>query len=172
VSLFGMAFVTLLPAWAVDMLKGDARTNGFLQSARGVGALAAALAVASIAPRRSRGRIMMLAVAAMSIFLILYSLTRSLAASLLMLLAVGGANIAANNLANSLVQTLTPDHLRGRVMAVYMLAFFGFMPLGALLAGTAAAIVGVRLTVALGAACTLACVAVIAFVVRPLRGVQ
>jgi len=171
-SLFGMGFVTLMPAWAVDILRGDARTNGFLQSARGVGALAAALAVASIAPRRSRGRIMMLAMAAMSIFIILFSLTRSLATSLVALLAVGGANIAANNLANSLVQTLTPDHLRGRVMAVYMLAFFGFMPIGALLAGTAAAVVGVRLTVALGAACTLACVAVIALAVRPLRSVQ
>jgi MFS family permease len=171
-SLFGMAFVTLIPAWAVDILKGDARTNGFLQSARGIGALAAALAVASIAPRRSRGRVMLLAVAAMSIFLILFSFTRSLAASLLVLFAVGGANIAANNLANALVQTLTPDHLRGRVMAVYMLAFFGFMPIGALLAGTAAALAGVRLTVALGAACTLGCVAVIAYVVRPLRSVQ
>lgn len=171
-SLFGMAFVTLIPAWAVDILKGDARTNGFLQSARGIGALAAALAVASITPRRSRGKVMLLAAAAMSIFLILFSFTRSLAASLLVLLAVGGANIAANNLANALVQTLTPDHLRGRVMAVYMLAFFGFMPIGALLAGTAAALVGVRLTVALGAAGTLACVAVIALVVRPLRSVQ
>jgi dipeptide/tripeptide permease len=114
----------------------------------------------------------MLAMAAMSVCIVLFSLTRSLAASLLALLAVGGANIAANNLANSLVQTLAPDHLRGRVMAVYMLAFFGFMPLGALLAGTAAAVVGVRLTVALGAMCTLGCVAVIALAIRPLRSVQ
>jgi MFS family permease len=172
VSVFGSAFITLIPAWAVEILKGDASTNGFLQSARGAGALAAALAVASLAPRRSRGKVLLGAVAGMSASLILFSLTRSLLFSLAALAAVGAFNIAGNNIANSLVQTLTPDHLRGRVMAVYMLAFFGLMPVGALLAGTAAAAVGLRLTVALGAAGTLACAAVIAVVVRPLRSVQ
>jgi hypothetical protein len=43
VSLFGMSFATLIPAWAVKILGGDARTNGLLQSARGVGALVAGL---------------------------------------------------------------------------------------------------------------------------------
>ena len=172
VSLFGSAFITLLPAWAVEILKGDASTNGFLQSARGAGALAAALAVAALAPRRWRGRVLLAAVAGMSGFLILFSLTRSLFFSLAALVAVGACNIAANNLANTLVQTLTPDYLRGRVMSLYMLTFFGLMPVGALLAGTAASLVGVRLTVALGASGTLLCVGAIAVFLRPLRGVQ
>jgi len=171
-SLFGSAFITLIPAWAVDILKGDARTNGFLQSARGAGALAAALAVASLAPRRSRGRILLGAFAGTSVFLILFSQTRSLGLSLVTLAAVGACNIAGNNLANTLVQTLAPDHLRGRMMSVYMLTFFGLMPIGALLAGTSASLVGVRLTVALGGALTLLCVGVIAVLVRALRGVQ
>jgi MFS family permease len=172
VSLFGMSFVTLIPAWAVDILKGDATTNGLLQSARGVGALAAALGVASLSPRRSRGAVMILATLILPVLLVLFSLTRTLPLSLVMLLAVGASNIVANNLANSLVQTLTPDALRGRVMGVYMLTFFGFMPIGALLAGTAATMVGVRLTVALGAAGTFVCAVVLALAIPSLRRLE
>ena len=172
VSLFGMSFVTLIPAWAVDILKGDATTNGFLQSARGIGALAAALGVASLSPRRSRGAVMILATLFLPVLLVLFSFTRTLPLSLVVLLAVGASNIVANNLANSLVQTLTPDALRGRVMGVYMLTFFGFMPIGALLAGTAATVVGVRLTVALGAAGTFVCAVVLALAIPSLRRLE
>ena len=108
VSLFGMSFVTLIPAWAVDILKGNATTNGFLQSARGIGALAAALGMASLSPRRSRGAVMLTASFVLPILLVLFSLTRTLLLSLVVLFAVGAANIVANNLANSLVQTLSP----------------------------------------------------------------
>ncbi|MGO9307452.1 MAG: MFS transporter [Spirochaetia bacterium] len=172
VSLFGMSFVTLIPAWAVGVLGGDARTNGFLQSARGIGALAAALGIATLSPRRSRGAVMTTAAFVLPILLFLFSLTRTLPLSLAILLAVGAANIAANNLANSLVQSLTPDALRGRVMGVYMLTFFGFTPIGALLAGGAATAVGVPVTVALGAAGTLVCAAVLTFTVPSLRRLE
>ena len=86
-------------------------------------------------PRRRRGAVMMTATFLLPLLLLLFAFTRTLALSLVVLLAVGGANIVANNLANSLVQSLTPDHVRGRVMGVYMLTFFGFMPVGALLVG-------------------------------------
>jgi MFS family permease len=172
VSLFGMSFVTLIPAWAVDVLKGDALTNGFLLSARGIGSLAAALGIASLSPRRSRGAVMMTAAFILPVLIILFSFTRTLALSLAVLLAVGAANIVTNNLANSLVQSLTPDPLRGRVMGVYMLTFFGFTPIGALLAGGAATAVGVPLTVALGAAGTLVCATVIVFAIPSLRRLE
>ena len=172
VSLFGMSFVTLMPAWAVEVLKGDARTNGFLQSARGIGAVAAALAIASLSPRRSRGAVLMSTVFLLPVLLVLFSFTRSLPLSFAALLGVGAVNIAANNLANSLVQTLTPDALRGRVMGVYMLMFFGFMPIGALLAGWAATAVGVPRTVVLGAAGMLACAIVLALAVPSLRRLE
>jgi MFS family permease len=172
VSLFGMSFVTLMPAWAVEVLKGDARTNGFLQSARGIGAVAAALVIASLSPRRSRGAVLMSTVFLLPVLLVLFSFTRSLPLSFAALLGVGAVNIAANNLANSLVQTLTPDHLRGRVMGVYMLMFFGFMPIGALLAGWAATAVGVPRTVVLGAAGMLACAIVLALAVPSLRRLE
>jgi MFS family permease len=168
-SLFGNAFATLMPAWAVQVLHGNARTNGFLQSARGLGALMAALTIATLSSRRFKGRVMTIGSFIFPLAVVLFSLTRSTALSLVALLGVGAFNIVVNNLANSLVQTLTPDELRGRVMAVYMLTFFGFGPIGSLLAGAVATAVGVPLTVALGAFGTLACAVAIAAAVPTLR---
>jgi MFS family permease len=172
VSLFGMFFATLLPAWAVMVLHGDASTNGFLQSARGIGALAAALSIAALSHRRFKGRMMTIGSLAFPLLVVVFSLTRTLWLGLFALIAVGAANIVMNNLANALVQTLTPDALRGRVMAVYMLAFFGFMPLGALLAGSIATLIGVPLTVAIGAVCMLACAVLVAIKVPAVRRLE
>jgi MFS family permease len=171
-SLFGMSFATLLPAWAVRILGGDSRTNGLLQSARGLGALIAALGIASYAGRGGRGRILLVGSLAFPLMLVLFSFTRVLPLSLLVLVGVGAAMILVNNLCNSLVQTLVPDALRGRVMGLYMLVFFGFTPLGALLAGTAAEHLGEHLTVALGAAAAFACMAAIALAVPRLRRLE
>jgi predicted MFS family arabinose efflux permease len=168
-SLFGMWFAVLIPAWAVQVLGGDARTNGFLQSARGIGALAAALVIASVAHRRVKGRLITLASLAFPVALLLFSFTRALPLSLLLLLAVGWANIFVNNLANALVQGLVADEVRGRVMSVYMLAFFGFMPIGALLAGSVAEALGAPLAIAISAGCFFACAAAMRFAVPAIR---
>jgi len=169
VSLFGMSFATLIPAWAVQILHGDSRINGFLQSARGIGALTAALWIASFAHRRRKGMTITAASLLFPFMLVLFSFTRILPLSLLAILAVGATNITVNNLANALVQTLTPDALRGRVMSIYMLSFFGFMPIGALLAGSFATVVGVPLTIEVGASATLACAMAVAFFVPAVR---
>ena len=172
VSLFGMSFVTLLPAWAVQVLGGDARTNGFLQSARGFGSLVAALAIASLGHFRFKGKLVTAASFGMPLLLILFSFTRVLPLSLIGLMAVGAANITMLNMANSLVQTLTPDAVRGRVMSLYTLSFFGFMPIGALMAGGIAEAVDTPLTVAIGAAATLLCVVAITLAVPSLRKLE
>ena len=169
VSMFGMSFVALVPAWAVEVLHGDARVNGLLQSARGIGALGAALWIAAIAHRRRKGRTITVASVLFPVALLLLSLTRSLPFSLLALVAVGAANITVNNLSNAFIQTLTPDAVRGRVMGVYMLSFFGFMPIGALLAGIVAARVGVPTTVMIGATGTLICAIAVAVAVPAVR---
>ena len=169
VNLFGMSFATLMPAWAVDVLRGDARTNGFLQAARGVGALLAALGIASLAHRGFKGRTMTVGSFLFPLLVIGFSLTRTLPLSLAALCAIGAASILTGNLANALVQVLAPDELRGRVMAIYMLAFFGIMPLGALLSGTVASRIGVPLTVGISATCMLACAALISMLVPTLR---
>ena len=171
-SLFGMSFATLIPAWAVKILGGDARTNGLLQSARGVGALAAALAIASLGGRMRRGLLLVVGRLVFPVALVLFSFTRALSLSLLTLAAVGAAMITVNNLCNSLVQALTPDAVRGRVMGLYTLVFFGLMPLGALWAGIVAEYLGEHVTVGLGAAAAFACSAAIAVAVPRLRTLE
>jgi len=154
-SLFGVSFVTLMPAWAARVLHGDATTNGFLQSARGAGALAGALVLAWLGKRASRGRLMTRATFLMPAAVLAFSFVRWVPASLAILAVAGVGLIVALNMTNSLLQTLAPDALRGRVMSVYTLAFFGFVPLGGLLIGTVADNWGEPAAVALSGGITL-----------------
>ena len=138
VSIFGLSFVTLLPAWSVNVLGGDASTNGFLQSARGVGALASALIIASLGRFNYKGRLLTIGSIAFPLLMFAFSFTRLLPVSLIVIFGIGSALILAMNIANALVQNIVPDNLRGRVMGVYTFTFFGFLPIGALLMGTLA----------------------------------
>ncbi len=168
-SVFGMSSSTLMPAWAVHVLGGDARTNGLLQSARGLGSLAAAFGMASIGRFEFRGKLLTAGTFAFPIMLLGFSFTRHMGISLIVLAGVGAANITVMNLCNSLVQTLVSDDVRGRVMGIYTLAFFGSMPIGALLAGAVAEKAGAPFTMFAGAVLTLACAAAVALLVPRLR---
>ena len=143
ISWLGISCMTLMPAWAVSVLHGDARTNGLLLSARGVGALAAALLLASLGRFTFRGRLLTLGTFTIPVCMIAFAGTRTLAASLAAVAAAGWAMILVNNLSNALVQTAVPDAMRGRVMGVYTLTFFGMMPIGALTGGALAERIGV-----------------------------
>jgi MFS family permease len=135
ISLFGFAFATLIPAWAVSILKGNATTNGLMQSARGFGAMASALMIASLGRFKFRGKLLTFGSFAFPALLIVFSFIRSTPLALVGLFCVGFSLILIFNLANASVQTLTPGSLRGRVMSVYSFVFFGFMPIGALFIG-------------------------------------
>ncbi|MCX6150559.1 MAG: MFS transporter [Ignavibacteriales bacterium] len=137
-SVFGMGLVTLFPAWAVKILHGDSTTNGFLQSARGVGAVLAALLVASISHFKIKGKLLTYGLVSLPILLLLFSFNRSLFLSLLLLVGIGGALILLFNLSNGTIQTLVSEEFRGRIMSIYAFSFFAFMPVGALLIGTEA----------------------------------
>jgi len=162
VSIFGISFITLFPAWAVNVLHGDARTNGYLQSARGLGALTAALLIASLGRFRFRGKLLTLGTFALPVTAALFALARWTPLSLLFIFGSGLSLILMFNLCNALVQTHSPEALRGRVMSVYTLTFFGLMPLGALGMGLAAERLGqpaailAAAVVMLGAATALA----------------
>jgi len=155
-SLFAISANTLIPAWAVSILHGDATTNGLLQSARGLGALASALVVASLGRFKFKGRVLTLGSFAFPGMLLAFSSVRWLPLSLLTLMGAGAAQVLMMNLANALVQTQSPDHLRGRVMGVYSWVFFGMMPLGGLLMGALAERIHEPLSIALGAALAMA----------------
>jgi len=133
-SLFGMTFATLMPAWAVRILHGDARTNGLLLSARGIGALASALFLAS-GRNLTRGKALAYGLAGFPAALLAFAFLRRLAPALILLVGVGATSILIYNAANALVQTLADDSLRGRVMGLYSLGVLGLMPVGSLLAG-------------------------------------
>ena len=125
-SLAGLGFVTLLPVWAVDVLGGDATTNGFLHTARGLGALAGALLIAAIGQSYSKGKLLTIATFVMPLFLFLLSLTKILPTSFIALLGTGWGFMVIVNLSNTLVQTNITDELRGRVMGNFHLYFFRF----------------------------------------------
>lgn len=137
-SVFGISFMTLLPAWAVKILGGDSATNGFLQSARGIGSLVAALGLASLGRFSYKGKLLSLGSIVFPAMVFAFSFVSWLPLSLVLLVGTGMAQILTMNLCNAAVQTLVPDELRGRVMSFYTFTFFGLMPIGSLLMGTLA----------------------------------
>jgi len=147
VSLFGLGFVTLMPAWAVSILGGNSVTNGWMQSARGLGSLVGALMIASLGRFRWKGRLLTAGTLALPVLLILFSFVRSTPVALLVLVGAGWAFMSLFNMLNTLIQSVVPDDLRGRVLSIYTLSFFGLVPVGSLLAGSAASLVGEPLTV-------------------------
>jgi MFS family permease len=150
ITIFGMGFGTLIPAWSVTILNGDSATNGFLQSARGFGSLLAALMIASLGRIRFKGMLLTIGVTVFPILLFVWSFLRWIPASMLVIAGIGWAVMLALNMANTMVQSHVPDNLRGRVMGVYTLAFQGMMPIGALLVGSLAEWIGEPRTVAIG----------------------
>ncbi len=151
VSIFGIGMLTLLPAWATDVLHGDVTTNGWLVSARGFGSLVGGLTLAYLGTRRYRGRLWMIGAFIMPATLFLFAWLRWLPFSLLAMVGVGWGFMLISNNSNAIIQSDVPDELRGRVMSVYTLVFFGSMPIGSLLAGTLAQQISEPLTVMLGA---------------------
>lgn len=150
-SLAGLGFVTLLPVWAVDVLGGDATTNGFLHTARGLGALSGVLLIAAIGQKYSEGKLFTIGTFVMPVFLIILSLTRILPASFLALFGVGWGFMVIVNLSNTMVQINVTDELRGRVMGIFTLTFFGLLPIGSLINGAIADQIGAPLTVQINA---------------------
>jgi len=171
-TVFGMSFFVLLPAWSVKILGGDSTTNGFLQSARGVGSLIGALMIASLGGAKIRGKLLTLGSLFFPVLLLVWSAMRWLPLSLLVLVGVGWGTMLVLNTSNILGQLHVPDQLRGRVMSLYTLGFFGMFPLGALLSGTVAEVIGEPTTVALGALVTIAFGGVLWLYVPQLRALE
>lgn len=165
-SLFGLSMMTLVPAWAVDVLHGDVSTNGMLLSSRGVGALMGALMVAWIGGRGSRGKLWTLGSFLLPLLMMVFARAEWVPVSLLIMVGIGWSFMIQANTSNALVQTQVPDHLRGRVMSIYTLVFFGTNPVGALLIGTVADKIGEPLALTINA-CLLLGVAVLIWLRLP-----
>lgn len=154
-SIFGMPYAMLMPAFAADVLHVDASGLGFLSAAVGLGALAGAFALASLAGTRRKGLLLTAGNLLFPAMLLLFAASRSFLLSLAILVGVGWAFITQNATVNSLIQSIVPDYLRGRVMSVYTLMFVGMIPVGSLQAGVVAQRFGAPFAVGLGAAIAL-----------------
>lgn len=150
VSVVAMPYTVLMPIFAASILHGNARTLGVLMGATGIGALAGALMLASRTGVRGLGRWVAIACASFGVSLILFSFSRWYLLSVVLLVPVGFSMMTQMTSTNTLIQSMVPDRLRGRTMAVYTMTFMGMAPLGALLSGALADRIGAPWTVALG----------------------
>jgi len=147
----GMPYTVLMPVFADRILHGGARGLGILMGATGVGALLGALTLASRSGLRGLGRWIALSAGGFGFFLVLFSFSRHFWLSAALLLPVGFCMMLEMSSSNTLIQAMVPDHLRGRVMALYSMMFMGMAPFGALLGGALADRLGAPVTVAMGA---------------------
>ena len=150
VSLVGVPYAVLMPIFADKILHGGARGLGILMSAAGLGALMGALTLAMRKGVKGLGRLVAAAASGFGVSLILFSFSRSFWLSVLLLVPAGYSVMLQTACSNTLIQTLVPDNLRGRMMGLYSMMFMGMAPLGALGAGVAADVLGAPKTVAFG----------------------
>lgn len=134
-TIFGMPFVTLLPAIARDSLGLGVTGFSALLAANGLGALAGALGVASLPVSVKRESIIRMGLLVMSVGAIVLSLSTSVLLTGPTLVVMGAAFLSCVSSINSDLQTAVPAHLRGRVMSLFVMSFMGMMPFGALAFG-------------------------------------
>jgi MFS family permease len=134
-SIFALPYIVMLPAFARDVLHTGAAGLGYLMTANGMGALLGALTLASLGDHPHKRRLFYAGIMGFSMAVILFSLSRHFWISAGVLVLAGFCMIIAFATANTAVQIRTPDHLRGRVMGIYTMAFLGLSPFGSLLAG-------------------------------------
>jgi len=125
----------------------------------GAGALVGAFGMSRVAPEFLH-RVPMASAALFGLFLIFFSQSTNLVLSLVLLVPAGSGLMMQGISTNTLIQTVTTDIMRGRVMAYYVMAFMGMMPMGALAAGWLSHHIGVPETVAFGGAACIACAAI------------
>ena len=150
VSLVAMPYAVLMPVFAAKILHGNARTLGILMTSAGLGALIGALMLASRRGVKGLSRIVSIACASFGLTLILFSFSRWWILSAVLLIPVGFSVMTQMGSTNTLIQSMVPDRLRGRTMAVYSMMFLGVAPFGALLSGWSADRIGAPHTLAIG----------------------
>ncbi|MEI9888518.1 MAG: MFS transporter [Rhizomicrobium sp.] len=154
-SLFGAAFVTMMPAVARDLIHGNSTTQGTLMSSIGAGALVGAFFLSRITEKQL-ALAPVLAGAAFGIGLILFSHSHHLWLSAALLLPTSASLMLLGGTTNTIIQMVAAENFRGRVISHYTQSFLGMMPWGALLLGALAARLGVTDAISIGGAAVVA----------------
>lgn len=151
-GIFGFPFVVLLPVFARDVLAVGSEGLGVMSAAVGIGAMVSAFGVAAFSPSLRRGMLVKYGGPAFGISVAAFALARWYPMALLFLACSGFFMVANNAATNTLLQSLVPDELRGRVMSLWTWVFVGFSPLGSLYFGWLGEYVGAAGAVAIGGA--------------------
>ena len=154
ISLFGINFNVMLPLFATTVLHSGAAGFGFISSAFGLGSLFSALWIAWTNHKPSI-RYMLVAALVFCVLEVSFALSQAYILSLVLIASVGFAQIALSATANTTLQTVAPNHLRGRVMSVYMMVFAGSVPLGNIFAGGLAHLYGAPISLMVGGGLSL-----------------
>jgi MFS family permease len=141
-ALFTRPYIQLLPAEAQALGVGAVELS-FLLAASGAGALVGALATASLGGVKRRGAVLVTSVLAHGLLLSLFAEQRTLIGAMVFIGLTSLAVMVFLGMANTLMQTRTPDHLRGRAMSVHTMVFMGLMPLGQMLLGALGTVIGI-----------------------------
>jgi MFS family permease len=151
VSLFGISYAVLMPIFADQIFHAGAHGLGILMGFSGGGALIGAITLAFKKRVKGLGTWVTVSAAMFGVGLMAFSFSRHFWLSCALIVCAGFAMMVQMSSSNTLIQSMVPDRLRGRVMAVYSMMFMGMAPLGSLLAGSVAERIGAPHTVAIGA---------------------
>lgn len=154
-STFGISYNTVLPSFVDRLLNGGAAGFGMMTAASGIGAVTGALLVATFSDRGHRGEWLYYAAMGFPVVLALFAFNRSFPLALVLAVLLGVGFMLQFTLINTLLQTRVSNEMRGRVMSLYTLTFFGFTPFGNLALGALSEGIGMSLAITLAAILTL-----------------
>ena len=139
-TFLGLPLLTFLPVFVRDVFHGEVNQYTHMMAFSGSGAVAGALVVAWLGRYKHMGLTLLVVQAVFGGLIAAFALSQVWWWSCLLLFLSGAALIVVFSMTASLVQLIVPDHLRGRVVSIYMVAFRGGMPLGSLAGGYAASL--------------------------------
>src|ERR1043166_10000076 len=147
-----MPYTVLMPVFADNVLHGGPNTLGLLMAASGVGALIGVVHLAGRKDLLGVGKCIPLTAGAFGAGLIMFSFSRMIWLSLLLMVLTGLGFMVQMAVSNTILQTIVDEDKRGRVMSFYTMAFMGTAPFGSLLAGSVADRIGAPHTLLFGGA--------------------
>ncbi|MEO9171221.1 MAG: MFS transporter [Candidatus Baltobacteraceae bacterium] len=166
-ALFTRPYGQLIPAFIVNTLHGDARALGWAVAAAGVGGFGGGLVTAIFAGAERRSTQWILAAVLMSSGVFALSFVWSISLAMPILFLIGLGTLSFLGASNILIQTLSPDEVRGRAISVYTMIALGVVPGGSLVVGAIASVIGLHLAFALAGGLCLA-ITIVVYALKPI----